>query len=258
MFYRALLKMSFLPPLLNILIVLFGLLLMRRYRRLGVAISLIGLLSLYGLSTYFVSSRLLASIEVAGAVTSEQLAELDAENTAIVVLGTGHSEFNREYGSPWPDQNALRRLNYAAVLQRKTALPLMTTGGQPHYSVFAHADVANNYLERIASVKAKWLERESRTTWENAVFAKRILGEEGINTVVLVTESVHMRRSIMLFQEQGFKVVPAPTHLSDRDSKGFSQFVPSPKNLTESYSVMHELLGYAWYRLQGLDLGKGN
>ena len=91
MLYRTLLKFWLLPPMLNILLIMLGLLLLARYRRLGIACCATGLLSLLLLSIPQFSNGLLQSTEVAKALDAkhERLQSADA----IVVLGAGHLEF---------------------------------------------------------------------------------------------------------------------------------------------------------------------
>ena len=61
MLYRTLLKFWLLPPMLNILLIMLGLLLLARYRRLGIACCTTGLLSLLLLSIPQFSNLLLQS-----------------------------------------------------------------------------------------------------------------------------------------------------------------------------------------------------
>ena len=45
------------------------------------------------------------------------------------------------------------------------------------------------------------LERESRTTRENASFTRRICDERGIRSILLVTSAYHSRRARRIFQD---------------------------------------------------------
>jgi len=244
---RTLLKIGFLPPLLNIIFILVGLILLRRYKKLGLFFCLGGIASLYLLSTPYIADRMLASIEVAPVLKIESIGS--ASNAAIVVLGAGHIENQAEYSGPWPDVNAIARLNYAARIHRLTNLPLLLTGGQPGFSDHAHAEVMADYLWKQMFIRATWLEKQSRTTEENARYSRQILAENGIDTVVLVTQSVHMRRAVLLFEREGIAVIPAPTELRGGVPGGVRSWLPSTGALHRSQMTMHEMLGYWWYRL---------
>lgn len=214
------------------------------------ALSIIGLVSLLGLSLPQVSNWLLQSIETSPAFRAEQAKGLG--NAAIVVLGAGQYEDVAEYGEAIPNEDAVTRLTYAAWLQQQTGLPLMLTGGVPEYGSIAHAQVLATYMQRHLSATPRWLEIQSRTTFENAKFAAEMLYVEDINEVILVTHSAHMRRAVYLFESMGFTVTPAPVNLSfpNQPLAQVWRWVPNANSLKRSSAVIHEALGYAWYRYQ--------
>lgn len=250
MLYRSLLKLWLLPPMLNVLLVAAGLLLMARFRRLGIALCVLGLGSLLVFSMPVVSNGLLAAVEVASALDFDDPRVQDAG--AIVVLGSGHRDLVPEFGQAWPSQDGQARLAYAAWLGRETGLPLLLTGGKPGYSEFVHADVSARYLDELFGVEPRWLDRDSRTTHENALRSAEILLAQDIDTVVLVTQSMHMRRSILLFERAGFTVLPAPTELAERSRSPWQaqRWIPNTRALLNTSMVLHEILGYYWYRLR--------
>ncbi|MBT8150030.1 MAG: YdcF family protein [Gammaproteobacteria bacterium] len=253
MLYRSFLKLWLLPPMLNILLVAIGLAVIARYRRLGIAICIAGLGSLLALSVPLVSNGLLASIEVARPI--DLPAQRWQKAGAIVVLGGGHVELAPEYGGrAWPTSDAQARLSYAAWLQRQIQKPLMLTGGTPSGSQYAHAQVCAEYLQSLFGLQPVWIEASSRTTAENAQQAAAILLQENIHTIVLVTQSMHMRRALLLFEQAGFDVIPAPTELADRKLPVWqaSSWLPSADRLADSSLVLHEILGYWVHRLTGL------
>ena len=98
-------------------------------------------------------------------------------------------------------------------------------------------------------VTAQWLEIESATTWQNALFSARILHPQNVKNIVLVTHSYHMARSVMLFELAGFTVLPAPTRLSSAYPwREWRYWIPEIKGLQLSASVMHEYFGLLWYQ----------
>jgi uncharacterized SAM-binding protein YcdF (DUF218 family) len=46
------------------------------------------------------------------------------------------------------------------------------------------------------------IEKESKTTWENAQFAKPLLEASGVRRALLVTSSFHARRALATFQQR--------------------------------------------------------
>jgi uncharacterized SAM-binding protein YcdF (DUF218 family) len=55
------------------------------------------------------------------------------------------------------------------------------------------------------------LEDRSRTTLENLLFSQPILAENGIDTVLIVSDPLHMRRAIEIAERLGIDAAPAPT-----------------------------------------------
>ncbi len=256
MLMRMLISIWLVPPALNILMIAGGYLISRWYFRIGAFISFCGLLSLWLLATPYFSNLLHKSIE--------QHAPLALQNRqpgnvkAIVVLGASHFDLAPEYGVSTPTPDALVRLHYAANLHNKTGLPIMLTGGPMNQRQENHSEVLSESLKSQFGINAKWLERKSSTTWQNAIFSAEILHPLGIKDVLLVTHSYHMQRAVNLFEMAGFNVTAAPTHFSTHfDIRDWRYLMPDTSALKVSSSVFHEYLGLAWYHFK-LPVGDQN
>jgi uncharacterized SAM-binding protein YcdF (DUF218 family) len=106
-----------------------------------------------------------------------------------------------------------------------------------------------------------WYETESRNTYENALFTRRILEEKGIDRIVLVTSAMHMPRAVGLFEKQGFEVIPAPAdyNVTQSDWERLWQpnlttqlfnASPSVGNLSDTTLALKEYIGIWAYRLR--------
>lgn len=258
---RGFLKMWFLPPISNIVAVLIGVALLKRYPRAGKLMILFSMLSLYAFSTPKCSNFLLRLVELhqplqveAARERIDQLAnEQNEPRLAIVVLGSG-SQFAAQYDSYTIDDNAASRLTYAVWLADKINQPVMLTGGVLRPNVVAHSVLMADYMREHLNAEPDWLETSSRTTYENAKFAAVILKEERISTVILVTNAYHMQRSVRLFEARGLNVIAAPIQSSLRD-QGITlrNITPTMDDLQLTYAVLHEFLGLAWYQLRGFE-----
>lgn len=234
------------PPAINIALMLFGLLLMRWHRRLGLLVTFIGVISLWLLSTLVLSSYLAVSIEKYPAADPDTIA--GNKSQAIVVLGASHFDNASEYGVSTPTDAGLARLHYAANLHNRTGLPIMLTGGQMN-RLEIHADVLGESLQSQFGIAARWYERKSATTWQNALFSAEILQSAGITNIVLVTHAYHMQRAAGLFELAGFNVTPAPTQLNRvYPWREWRYWMPDVRALDLSGRVIHEYLGLLWYR----------
>lgn len=248
MLLRKLISLWLLPPALNILVLIVGLLLVRWFRKTGRLLVTAAIASLWLLSTPWFASVLLASIERYPALDIDRMS--NEGRMAIVVLGAAHHDRTAEYGESVPNDQGLARLHYAANLHRRTGLPILLTGGPMNKGQDIHSEVMARSLQQEYQITPRWLETKSATTWQNALFSAEILSPEGINEVVLVTHSYHMARAVQLFQWAGFNVTAAPTRMAELYPWQEWRFLlPDASSLSRSASVIHEYIGLLWYSL---------
>ncbi len=239
-----------LPPGGNLVLAFAGLLLLSRWRRAGVAVILVSVLSLYGFSIHVVANSLSKGLEQ---VSPYPLRASGAESMrAIVVLGGGRNDFAPEYGGETVSSETLERLRYAARLHRKTGLPILVTGGQPLGEEIGEAALMKRVLEEDFQVPVKWIEAKSSKTEENARFSAKILKSDGVHRAFLVSHASHLSRAVEAFERAGLGVIPAPTGYQKSRSgpPGIMALVPSARALKQSATVLQEYLGALWYALR--------
>lgn len=245
---RSLLTQLALPPALNFVLLLLGLLLMLRYRRLGQGIAAFALITLVLLSLPWVKYQVHVALEVFPPVQPARLQALDANRSAIVVLGGGLRGFAPEYGHEGLADNTLRRVLYAVEVASQRPLPVLVSGGGPQDSDDTEAALMAQMLGRM-NLAPRWLEDRSRNTWENAELSANLLRQAGIDTVVLVTDAWHMRRAVPCFEAQGMKVVPAPTGFRSGTYPDLRTLVPERTALFQNGDALREWLGVLAYAL---------
>ena len=234
-----------LPPGGLFIVYLAGWIVERRARRLGRALQVAAVLALYLLSTPFIASRFLGSLE-GPPLDPATLVGLD--HAAIVVLGGDIHGPTPDFAGPTVGALTLERMRYAAHLARTSRLPLLVTGGMLEPDVPSLASLMRESFEQDFGLKVEWSEERSHTTEENARFSAAILKPSGISTVVLVTHSWHMPRADYAFTRAGMTVIAAPT-LFTGAADGVAAFLPSVGDLRDSYFAAHEWVGLLWYRL---------
>jgi uncharacterized SAM-binding protein YcdF (DUF218 family) len=231
---KTLLKGIILPPAGPLLLAILGVLLIKRRPRLARTCLILGLGSLWLLSTPVVSD----------AVTrlAEYYPPLDLRSTAgaqaIVILGGGGFRvFAPEYGGPAAEPLMLERLSYGAYIAGKTGLPVLVTG------FHSEAGAMRDTLLRNFGVDARWVDDQAYDTFENARNSVRLLQASGVKRVILVTHSTHMWRSVHEFTAAGIEVVPAPAGVRAQRDFGPSLYVPNPDALLRAHGAIYELLG---------------
>lgn len=250
---NAIPRSLFLPPTSLFLLILAGLAMRRRWPRAGRSIAGIALAALALLSTTAVADLFIRPLE---RMTVPLRSPERAGAQAIVVLAAGRLRDAPEYGGrDIPDYTALARVRYAAHLQRRTALPILVSGGSagtpaPDERPYSLADAMAVALREDFGVPVKWIEARSRDTGENAAFSAALLRADGIRRVLLVTDAMHMARSRAAFERAGIEVVDAPTMFFGGQARSIHAWVPSAEGLRRSWYAMYELLGIVWYRVR--------
>ncbi len=256
MLIRALIKTLMLPPAANLLLLLVAWLSWRRSPRLAKFSATLSLLSLYLLSTPWVSVGLMNSLD--SRYPAIELAS-DPLPDAIVILGGGRNPQADEYGGYTVSIPTLVRLRYGAYFHRQTAVPLLVSGGRVHGEKDSEAGLMARALTDDFQVEVQWRDEKSRNTDENAKFSAELLLAEGRKRIWLVTQAWHMPRSVAAFERYGFEVVAAPTAFSRRPSPDsfWLNCMPRAQSLAESSQALHEWLGIGYYRVTRL-LGLGS
>lgn len=124
----------------------------------------------------------------------------------IIVLGAG-TDGKR------PNAVFRERLNHAAYLyQEGYADRILLTGGYSPGNERSDAWIAGQYLLELGiPEKALLLEERSTITQENLEFAKEIMETEDLSTCILVSDPLHMKRSMMMAKDYEIEAFPSPT-----------------------------------------------
>jgi uncharacterized SAM-binding protein YcdF (DUF218 family) len=236
-----------LPPLNLLMLGGIGLVILKSRPRLGRMLIVSSWLLLYALSMPIVAGMLIRSLEGTPPLLPDSVLP---EADAIVVLGGGLYLNAPEYGVDTVKGYALERLRYAARLHRLTGKPILVTGGNTEKADRPEAVAMRESLIDDFHVPVQWIEDQSRTTRENALFSAVILQQQRIHRIYLVTHASHMPRAQEAFEQVGFEVIPAPTLFTTKSNEvDLRILVPTPHTLLLSYNAMYEWLGRLWYLL---------
>lgn len=100
------------------------------------------------------------------------------------------------------------------------------------------------------------VETNSKNTYQNAIESKKIIDQNSeIESVLLVTSALHMRRAEACFDAAGFENFETFTtdHFTGKN-RGYSidQFLlPNASNLSDWERLIHEWIGYVMYCIMG-------
>lgn len=245
---------QFLIAPLNIVIVLLllALLLHRRKPRTGRVCLMTGIGILWAASAPLAAHLLLAGLESQYPIlASEELPSADC----IVLLGGTVYPVDAPRVEP-EELSGSRVLMAARLYHAGKARRILCAGGVPYDTPAGRRNEAQDMRDVLIDMRipksAIQLEEESRNTNENAIHAARILRDEDIRSILLVTSAFHMPRAMALFEREGLNVIAAP---SDVRAAGTpwkpKNLLPSPEALKLTTWSLNEYVGFWGYRLLG-------
>ncbi|MBN1918352.1 MAG: YdcF family protein [Verrucomicrobia bacterium] len=140
---------------------------------------------------------------------------VDGKADVAVVLGAAVWD-----GAPSPVFQA--RIDHAIGLYKAGDVKaLVFTGGVGDGDLLAEAEVAKAYaVEHGVPADHIRCETASRITCGNLEGARAILDAEGWRTELIVSDPLHMRRSVMMARDVGIDAYPSPTPTSRYASVG--------------------------------------
>ena len=124
----------------------------------------------------------------------------------IIVLGAGTD-------GRTPNPVFQERLNHAVTLYREGYADLiMLTGGYSPGNDRSDAAIAGAWLQAQGiPMEDILLEEHSTITQENLEFSKEIMEELDLSTAILVSDPLHMKRSMMMAKDYEIEACSSPT-----------------------------------------------
>lgn len=241
---RRLFETLILPPASVLVVFLIGTAIVRWRRKLGRTLQILAVLWLIVASMPCVGGMLLHSLQ-----THPPLDQAKGHQNAqaIVVLSAGADVVAKEYGMPVIGPMTMQRLRYGALLQRRFDLPMLVSGGVPRSGAPTLASMMQWTAENELSAKVQWREERSKDTRENARYSAKLLKQDGITKILLVTSAWHMPRSADCFEREGITVIAAPTGFRGEIFASWTSFVPHWNGLRDTCLAMHEWGGRVVY-----------
>jgi len=241
----------FMPPGVQILLAIVGIILFRVRPLLSKILFVISISTLWLASAPIVAYNLLDILQNEYSVLPLQsLNSPYFTHSAIVVLGGG-DDTNVEQGNIHTvSETTLNRLRYAAYLVKKTHLPLIVSGGRENGSVESEADLMAKTMQDDFAISTAMKEDKSMNTAEESVYVAALLKQYQLNGIYLVTNAWHMPRSMMSFERAGIQVIPAPMGYKVYDHHyTLLSYLPNVQALEATNVALHEWIGMIWYKM---------
>lgn len=174
----------------------------------------------------------------------------------IVVLGGGfEGAINLARGGYELNSGGDRFVEAAVLARRYPQAKVVVTGGTGALVLDGETDAATapRLLTALGIAPERLiLEGESRNTYENAEFTRKIVQPKPGETWLLVTSAFHMPRSMGLFRKAGFAVTPWPVDYRTSGREGIGFFTDNPvDSLQTTTMAVREWIGLVAYRIAG-------
>ena len=197
----------------------------------------------------YMSSSLLERYSLS--ISTDQISNADA---ILVYGGVMYPAFP---GYDFPDLgSAADRVWHAARLYHAGKAPLVILSGGKvvlNMELASQAETMKLFLVDLGVPEsAILLEENSNNTYENALFSSQMLSALGLDSVLLVTSALHMRRALSASKAAGINAVPVATDFEAYPPEAnLLSWLPSSGALNRSTLALHEWLGLLAYRIRG-------
>ena len=181
-----------------------------RWRRLGRRLMIVSLALLAICAWSPLGKLLLYPLETRFPVWD---ASKDAPDGVIVLGGPIDADLSVMHGRAVISAAGDRMITAAVLAHRYPNARLLYAGGSANLlsNDAKEADFAADLFEGLGIARSRLLmERNSRTTLENAEFSRTLVNPKPGERWLLVTSAFHMPRAVGLFRKAGFAVEPYP------------------------------------------------
>ena len=176
--------------------------------------------------------------------------------TGIIVLGgTIDPDISATRGEVALNGHAERIIAAVELAHRYPNMRVIFAGGSGSliYTAKREADYATIVLEKLGISQDRiTLDRNSRNTIENAIFAKRLAAPKPGERWLLITSAMHMPRAIGVFRGVGFPVEAYPVDYQTAGPEYFWSLSRWPTSgLSNFDAAAHEWVGLFMYWITG-------
>jgi uncharacterized SAM-binding protein YcdF (DUF218 family) len=218
-----------------------------KFKKVGLLVVFFSVLWLILISFPFVPSILVRSLEDRFPPLSEISQVPKGGIIYILVLGGGRSEYKNLSSKGKPTLDSLSRLSEGIRLHSLLPGSHLVFSGMSKGQKYSHAEILKQAAMAmgVEEKEISLLPASENTKMEAFDFTNKF-GTN--NTLILVTDAIHMPRAILLFRKAGQSPIPAPTNytMKSQQNKYLSNWRPSALNIVRMEYPLHEILGLIW------------
>jgi uncharacterized SAM-binding protein YcdF (DUF218 family) len=218
-----------------------------KFKKAGLLVISFSVLWLTLISFPFVPSILVRSLEDRFHPLSEISQVPKGGTIYILVLGGGRSEYKNLSSKGKPTLDSLSRLSEGIRLHSLLPGSHLVFSGTSRGQKYSHAEILKQaaLAMGVEEKEISLLPTSGNTQMEAFDFTNKF--GTG-NTLILVTDAIHMPRAMLLFRKAGQSPIPAPTNYTMRSEGGkhLMDYGSSELNISKMAKAMHEIFGLIW------------
>ena len=175
-------------------------------------------------------------------------------NGIVVLSGAEDAVLSSQWNQVELGDGAERDLAFLDLARQYPDAKLIFTGGSGSMIDQRHkgADVAKTLFHRLGLDTSRVIfERESRNTYENAIYSKKLASPKVGENWVLITTAWHMPRSMGIFAKAGWPMIPYPVDHRTIPDNLFRIDLDFSQHLGDLKTAGKEWLGLVAYHLTG-------
>lgn len=235
-----------------ILLTLFSILLfLFSIKRLSIIIFLINFSILLTISIFPIGNYLVYIIEKEFHLHTKVPDHIDG---ILILGGSTNAEMFQEYGQISLNGSAERLVESVDIIKKFKGSKIIFTGGSGilNRPDLGHVQVAKLFYKKMGiNLKRIMFENNSKNTFENIIFSKKMAEPNKNEIWLLITSASHMKRALLIGEKNNWYFTPyAVDFLNEKNFK----FRPNFKllsNLNSFQKGLHEWLGLISYYLLG-------
>ncbi len=162
----------------------------------------------------------------------------------IVVLGGG------SYNTGILIEDSIKRVLAGFVLHKKLNVPIILSGGSAISNLPESESMKEVLTELGIDKKYIFTDVNSRDTFDNAIFTKKLCEKYNFKKVILVTSAYHMPRAVYTFKKAGLDVIPYPTDFKMDKRYTIYSYFPKMNVLQDSTKAIREYIGLTFYYIK--------
>jgi len=200
------------------------------------------------ISTLPVGGLMIATLEDRFPVVTSVLGPIDG----IIVLGGVVDQHTSQSRKQIVLSNGAERLtSFVALARQFPKAKLVFTGGSGRLDqTYKEADTARDFFTSIGLPQSRGIyEDQSRNTFENGIFTHRLIKPKRGDRWILITSARHMPRSMGVFRQLGWNLIPYPVDYLTRGVGKLGLQFNFKNGLGSLHSGLREWMGLAVYRI---------